>query len=491
MKKIVYPIIIILMFGWPPGCSKEQSSENVIPADRSSVNDSSLQVNTKWTGDFGGMVERRFVRVLVPFSKTFYFVDKGKQRGITYEMLGEFEKYVNKKLKKKTLKIHVIIIPTTRDKLLSGLTKGWGDIAAANLTITPKRLKEIDFSDPFLTGVSELIISGPGVKSLANIDDLAGKEIYVRKSSSYYESLLRLNKRFEKNQKKQMRLVLANENLEDEDLLEMVNAGIVPMIVVDSHKAQFWAQIFDTITVHSNLAVNAGGQIAWAFRKNSPKLREVINEFVKDHKKGTLMGNMLFRRYLRNTDYVKNSLAGEEIKKFRQTVALFEKYAGMYDFDYLIIAAQAYQESGLDHSKRSRAGAIGIMQVLQSTAADPKINIPDIEKLESNIHAGVKYMRFIINNYLKEEKIDKLNKTLFAFASYNAGPTRVVNLRKEASTMGLDPDIWFGNVEVVAAKRIGRETVQYVSNIFKYYIAYRMLIEQTAMKEKARGSMQR
>jgi membrane-bound lytic murein transglycosylase MltF len=263
------------------------------------------------------------------------------------------------------------------------------------------------------------------------------------------------------------------------------------MIVVDSHKAQFWAQIFDTITVHSNLAVNTGGQIAWAFRKNSPKLREVINEFVKDHKKGTLMGNMLFRRYLRNTDYVKNALAGEEIKKFRQTVALFEKYAGMYDFDYLIIAAQAYQESGLDHSKRSRAGAIGIMQVLRSTAADPKINIPDIEKLESNIHAGVKYMRFIINNYLKEEKIDKLNKTLFAFASYNAGPTRVVNLRKEASTMGLDPDIWFGNVEVVAAKRIGRETVQYVSNIFKYYIAYRMLIEQTAMKEKARGSMQR
>ena len=433
--------------------------------------------------DFDEMVQHRKIPALVAYSKTFFFLDRGRHYGLSYEALKEFEKYTNKKLKTKTLKVQVVFIPVSRDELIPSLLNGHGDIAVANLTITTKRQKQVDFSNPFLSGVKELLVTGPTAPPINSIDDLAGKEIHVRQSSSYYESLIQLNTSLKKAKKSQMKLVLADETFEDEDLLEMVNAGLIPMIVMDSHKAQFWKQIFDNITVHQDIAVRTGGEIAWAFRKNSPKLKAVVNDFIKGHKKGTMLGNILFKRYLQNTKYVTNSLSEKELKKYNSMVQLFQKYAGKYDFDYLMIGAQAYQESGLDHSKRSHAGAVGVMQVLPTTAADPNIDIANIEKLENNIHAGIKYLRFIIDRYYKDEPMDEINKLLFAFASYNAGPARVKELRKKAVAMGLDPNVWFRNVEIAAAKSIGRETVQYVRNIYKYYITYQMVFKQFEKKQ--------
>jgi membrane-bound lytic murein transglycosylase MltF len=453
-------------------------------AETASTPKEAVPGNKPWIGDFDGMAERRAIRAMVVYSKTFYFLDQGRQRGVSYDLLKEFEKYVNNKLKTGTLKIEVIFIPVTRDEIIPGLVKGLADIAVANLTITPQRQKEVAFSDPWLTDVQELVVTGPAAPALVSVDDLAGKEIHVRKSSSYYESLVQLNGVFKKAGKRPIRLVPADEILQDEDLLEMVNAGLIPMIVVDSHKAQFWEQIFDDIKVHPDIAVRTGGEIAWAFRRNSPKLEAVVNEFVKGHKKGTLLGNMLFKRYLRDTKYVKNAASEQELKKFRAMVQYFKTYADRYDFDYLMIGAQAYQESGLDHSKRSPAGAIGVMQVLPSTAADRNVGIPDIEKLENNIHAGTKYLRFVVDRYFQDPSIDRINRMLFAFAAYNAGPARISDLRKKTAKMGLDPNVWFHNVEMAAAKEIGRETVQYVANIYKYYIVYRMLVAQREAKEQ-------
>ncbi len=453
-------------------------------AETDSALEEALLANKPWIGDFNEMAEKRQIRVLVVYSKTFYFLDRGRQRGISYDLLKEFEKYVNKKLKTKTLKVPIVFIPVRRNELFPGLTKGLGDIAVANLTITPERLKHVDFSNPLLPGVKELLVTGPAAPPVVSLDDLAGKEIHVRKSSSYYESLVQLNASFEKTGKQPIQLIPADETFEDEDLLEMVNAGLIPMIVMDSHKAQFWTQIFDKIQVHPDIAVKTGSEIAWAFRKNSPQLKAIINEFVKGHKKGSLIGNMLFKRYLKSTKFVKNSLSDEELQKFQQMVELFKRYAAQYDFDYLMMAAQAYQESGLDQSTKSHAGAVGVMQLLPSTAADRNVNVAEIEKLENNIHAGTKYMRFIINRYYKDEPMDDLNKMLFAFASYNAGPAKVKRLRKKTAAMGLDPNVWFNNVEIAAAQVIGRETVQYVSNIYKYYIAYKMITEQKERKQK-------
>ena len=213
----------------------------------------------------------------------------------------------------------------------------------------------------------------------------------------------------------------------------------------------------------------------------------MLNRFVGKSKKGTLLGNILITRYLKSTKYLKNALASHELDKFRTMMEFFQQYSKKYSFDWLIVAALGYQESGLDQTKRSRAGAVGVMQVLPSTARDPNVNIPNIEQLEPNIHAGVKYLHFLHNRYFKGGEIDLLNQWLFTFAAYNAGPAKVRKLRREASKMGLDPNVWFNQVERVAAKRIGRETVQYVSNIYKYYLAYRLMIDKIQNKSSMQG----
>jgi len=452
--------------------------------------ESDLALGKKWSGDFDGMAERHLIRALVPPSKTFYFLDGADQRGLTYELLKEFETYLNKQLKRNALKIKVIVIPTKRDRMLPALVEGFGDIAAGNLTITPARQKKVDFSAPQLTGVDEIVITGPASPSIKTLDDLSGKEIHVRKSSSYYESLMLLNARFKNSGRPPIKIVPADEYLEDEDLLEMMNVGLVPMIVIDSHKAKFWAQVFKDLRLHPDIKLRSGGQIAWAIRKNSPRLKNIIDRFVKSHKKGTLKGNILYKRYLQNTKWVRNALVEKEFQRLKGAVGFFKRYSQQYNFDWLMIAAQAYQESGIDQSKRSPAGAIGVMQLLPSTAADPNVNIRKIEVMEHNIHAGAKYLRFLYDRYFKNEPMDALNKMLFAFASYNAGPGKVIELRQEAQQSGFDPNVWFRNVEIIAARRIGAETVQYVSNIYKYYIAYRFIVKEFRQKkeEKTRAN---
>ena len=446
--------------------------------------ESDLGMTKQWAGDFDEMTERHLIRALVPPSKTFYFLDGADQRGLIYELLKEFENYLNTELKRKTLKIKVVVIPTKRDRLLPALVEGLGDIAAGNLTITPARQKQVDFSAPHLTGVDEIIIAGPGSPPIKTLDDLSGKEIHVRKSSSYYESLIQLNTRFRDSGKSPIKIVPADEYLEDEDLLEMMNVGIIPMIVIDSHKAKFWTQVFQDLRLYPDIKLRSGGQIAWAIRKKSPRLKNVIDRFVKSHKKGTLKGNILYKRYLQNTKWVRNALAEKDFQRFKDAGDYFKHYAEQYNFDWLMIAALAYQESGIDQKKRSRAGAVGVMQLLPSTAADPNVNIRNIEVMEHNIHAGVKYLRFLHDRYFKNEPMDPLDKMLFTFASYNAGPGRVIKLRREARQSGFDPNIWFRNVEIIAARRIGRETVQYVGNIYKYYIAYRFIVNEFSQKKE-------
>ncbi len=440
-----------------------------------------------WKGDLDGMAKRGVIRVLTAHNPMLYFLDGPIQRGVTYEAMKQFEEDINK-LFNTTWKnqISVLIIAVPRDQLLPALLAGRGDIAAANLTVTPDRQKLVEFGDPFFSGVSELIVTGSAAPNMNSLLDLSGKEVHVRESSSYFNSLQRVNVELKQSGKTPMQIVAANEQLEDYDLLEMVNACLLPAVVVDSHKAEFWKDVFTNIKVQRNFAVNTGGQIAWAFRKNSPQLKQLINKFVKTHKRGTLKGNMLLKRYLRDNKWAKSALTGSEQDKLYAVIDVFQEYANQYGLDWLLLAAQGYQESGLDQKKRSPAGAIGVMQLLPSTAADKNVNISNIEKLENNVNAGAKYLGFIRDRYFSDPSINTLNQTLLSFAAYNAGPARVARLRNEAKQLGLDPNKWFQNVEVVAAMRIGRETVQYVRNIFKYYIAYSAIFDDRVRKNAAK-----
>jgi membrane-bound lytic murein transglycosylase MltF len=239
--------------------------------------------HTFWTGDFDGMLERRTIRVLVPYSRSLYFNDKGAQRGLVADSLKEFEVFLNKKYKLKNRPITVVALPTTREHLLLGLIDGEGDLAVGNLTITAERSKRIDFSNPVVRGVTEIVVTGPTSVKLASVDDLAGQAVHVRRSSSYYESLARLNRRFRSLNKPEMKLVLVPDALEDEDMMEMLGVGLLQVIVVDDWKAKLWAQFVPKIEPHFDLALSEPGDIGWAFRKQSPRLAGEVNHFVRTH----------------------------------------------------------------------------------------------------------------------------------------------------------------------------------------------------------------
>jgi membrane-bound lytic murein transglycosylase MltF len=468
----------------PAAAVRAQSAPKLTPSETHSL---PLQAPHERGGDFDAMRKRRLIRVLVPYNKTAFFIDKGQPRGTAVDAFKLFEDYINQKYKTGNLRIHVALVPARRDALAEGLLSGKGDIVAAAVTITQERLQKADFADPVLKNVSEIVVGSSEAPPVAAADDLSGREVFVRKGSIFQESVEKLNAELAKKGKPPVRVRFAPDNLEDEDLLEMVNANLVSYVVVDEYLAKFWASVLPKLKVYPAATLRTGGEIAWAVRKDSPKLKAELNAFLAKYPEGSATRNMIFQKYLKNTKFVKNANSRESRERFQRTVQLFQKYGDKYDIDYLLMAAQGYQESQLNQDAKSHVGAVGVMQLMPATGKEQ--NVGDITQLEPNINAGVKYMRFMIDQYFAKEPMDKLNKGLFAFAAYNAGPGRIQSLRREAAKRGLDPNKWFDNVEVVASEKIGRETVTYVANIYKYYVAYTLVMENLAERQKARDSV--
>jgi membrane-bound lytic murein transglycosylase MltF len=418
----------------PPASSPTNAAEEALPPlQYESELPSSVRASLyePFTGDVDAMVKRRPVRVGVTYNRTHYFVDRGQQRGATYEYLQLFEERLNTILKTGNPRIHVVFIPMPRSMMLTALSDGRIDLAEGQLTITPERQALVDFGTPYRRHVNEIVVTAPGTPPVNVAEDLSGREVFVRKSSSYYQSLLALNTRLESNGRPPAVLVDAPESLEDDDLLEMVNANLVPIIVVDDYLARFWQQVFPRVRLHNQAVLRSGGDLALAFRKNSPLLADALAAFIKRWGPGSAFGNVIRARYLQSTRFAKSATAEAERRKFEALLALFRSYGKQYDLDYLLMAAQGYQESQLDQTAKSQVGAVGVMQVMPATGAE--LNVGDIHQVEPNIHAGVKYIRHLISNYFEDKPMDPINRMLFAFASYNAGPGRIRQLRRESA----------------------------------------------------------
>lgn len=436
-----------------------------------------------WTGDFDEMESGRLVRILVPHSRAYYFLDGARERGVAFEVGRLLEKDINRG-RKRGQEIHVTFIPVPHDELIRGLVDGRGDLTIAPLTITPQRSKVVDFSDPLALPDDEIVVTGPETPELRSLQDLSGREVWVRRSSSFHESLERLNRSFEGKGIAPVEIRLVDENLDTIEILELMQAGLIPITVMDAYFAERWTPAFEGVEARPDLALAEGRLTAYAFRKNSPNLEKVVNAFIRRHK-GTAFEKTLERRYLEGLTWVRNPTTTGERRKLERTLPIFRKYGERYDLDPLLLAAMGYQESRLIQGARSPAGAIGVMQLLPSTGADMRVG--DIGELDNNIHAGAKYIRLLMDRFLEGE-IGRLDRHLLAFASYNAGPGRVRQLRRRAAREGLDPNLWFDNVEIVVARQVGRETVHYVSNIYKYYLAYTwMLAAEQREQERMRA----
>lgn len=434
-------------------------------------------------GDLEAMNKRHTIRVLVVPSHSGFFYDLGQPHGIYYEAFNEFQRYVNQRLKPAPVKITVTFIPVRPEQLERALLEGVGDVIGYGVIVTPEREQQVLFTTPIESNVKEVIVTGPKSKPVTSLEDLSGQPVFVNPLTDYYATLQNLNKEFQKSGKPPILVKAADRNLTDEDLLEMVRAGLIPATATINIRAEFWSKVFPELTLHPNIVLKEDGQLAFVTRKDSPHLQQMLDAFVREHQVGTSFGNTVVRRYLQNTEWVKDATSSEEMEKFHTYVRYFQEYAREYGFDYLMLVAQGYQESLLDQNRRNPSGAVGIMQVIPKYAAASPISVPDVNIAKNNIEAGAKILHNIAETYFNDPNLDQTNKTLMVFASYNAGPNRIARLRKKAASEGLDPNLWFGNVELVASREIGQETVQYVSNIYKYYVAYKLTLEEARVPQ--------
>jgi membrane-bound lytic murein transglycosylase MltF len=468
----IISVIIISLLGFVSAATAQQES------DAAPLEDVWPALAVAQLGDLDMMLKRGEIRVLTTFTLGSYYIDRGQQRGAIYEMIRRLEDYVRASLGESAAQLKVTIIPVRRDQLLPFLVEGFGDVVFANLTVTPERSTLVDFSYPFSKKIRELLVTGPGAPAIASVEDLAGQEIVVPRASSYYESIDRLNQTFVEDGLLPIKVIESDPRLEVEDILEMMNAGLFQMTVADEHRLSLWSQVFDKIVVHDDIVFRDHASIALAMRQESPQLKELLDDFVRKNRVGTLITNVLINKYIKSIGWVRPALEREPFRRFGQLAGLFRTYGDQYDFDWLMLASFAFQESGFDQDARSHVGAVGVMQILPSTAADRRVNIDEIHVLENNVHAGTKYLSVLRDHYFSDDSLDEAERMLFTMAGYNAGPNRINRLRRVAAARGLDPDVWFNNVELVVAAKVGKEPVDYVGNIYRYYIAYKRAIAE-------------
>jgi membrane-bound lytic murein transglycosylase MltF len=438
--------------------------------------------------DLDILLELGAIRMLAPYSRTFFFEDRGRFRGVSAEVADELESYVRRTYPKRREEFVVVVVPTSRDHLFPDLLDGWGDVVLGDITITPEREKQVAFTRPVFSGVTVIVVTRAGVAPMASADELSGKDIAARQTTSTYANLVALNERLKAAGRPPANILDVPPTLEVEDMMEMVAAGLLPAIPAERWAADTWAPPIGGLMIHNKAVLQSGANLGWAVRPSNPELLAMLNTFIAKFGGGSAHKlHDMAMYYVRHAERIHAATTANEMKKFNETLAFFQEFGRMYDFDALMLVAQGYQESRLNQSTRSATGAIGLMQLLPATGAE--MGVGSITQARANVHAGAKYMRRMIDQYLGDANFDEQNRALFAFACYNAGPNRIAELRKEAKKDGLDENVWFDNVERVAAHRIGQETVRYVRNIYKYYIGYKLLMESQGQVATAKAQV--
>jgi len=427
-------------------------------------------------GDLPEIWRRGQLRVLVPYSHTEFFVSKSRPGGYDYEMALRFQQWLNGHRPKDAATLSIIFVPTPVGRLLPDLVAGRGDIAAGLITVTPERQREVSFALPHITKVDEVVVRHKAAPPIPSPEALSGKAVHVLAGSSQADHLRALNRRLAERGLAPVQVVELPAPASREDLLHMLDAGIFSYVVMDSFLAEVWSQVFADVAVDEGAKLAKGGQIAWATRPGNPELLAAVNGFVSQRsKEARLTSAVLFRRYYQSGMRLQNAVGPDELARLKELASIFHEAGDRYGFDWLLLSAQALQESQLNPKARNASGAVGLMQVLPRTGE--QMGFPDIDSPRSNVLAGAAYLHYLRHEYFEDAALDPAERIYFSLAAYNAGPHLVHELRNRAKRMGLDPGRWFGHVEIVAQHVIGDETVEYVANISRYYLAYRLTMD--------------
>ena len=450
---------------------------SLIPVAMVSANErGTLFEENRWTGDFEQLKDKRAIRILVPVSNPFFFIDGFKKYGTATALIQAFQKYLNEEVVNQTY-IRTIIIPASRATILDRLAEGYGDVVIANLTITPERKEKVDFAVPIVTGVKEIIVAAPGSPELSSLNDLSGKTIHTRTFSSYHEHLVRLNKALAKKGLAPVTIKPVNDEIEDDNLLAIAAEGLIDYMVIDHRKMEFWQGIYKDLVPYPNLAIDTGGEIAWGVRKNNPELLKIVSDFCRIKQNEAKDLEKLRKNTEKEFIHFSNLEEGS-VGAFKNLYPLFKKAGEEFSIPPLFLAGIAFEQSGFFDEKVGRYGELGIMQLA------PFIEREFSDSHEQNgdatfrhIRATAKYLAFLREEKFGDLAQDPTQRLYFVLAAYLNGPEKINEMRWITGKMGKDKDKWFNEVNVIVSRLIGRETVRSVRNVALYWLSYKMAIE--------------
>ncbi|MDR4502020.1 MAG: transporter substrate-binding domain-containing protein [Nitrospirales bacterium] len=425
---------------------------------------------TLYTGDLGAIKQHRVLRVLTRNNPATYFLWRGELLGFEYELSRHFAQAHKLRVE--------MVVPPRREDLIPWLIEGKGDIVAASMTITPERKsKGVTFSRPYFKS-SEIVVTRaeePESK-LQSTQDLAGRTVAIRRSSSYWPTIKALQK-----QGIDVKLEEVPEELETEEIISRLAKGKYDLTVADSHLLDIeltWRE-----DIRAAFPLGEPRPHGWVIRDSNPELLKAVNAFLKKTYRGVFY-NLTVQKYFENKRDIRLHVEHRasrtgELSPYDEIV---KPYAKQYEFDWRMIVAQMYQESRFNPDARSWAGAVGLMQVLPQTAKS--LGFPDIRSPKEGIHAGVKYLNWVRDRF--EPELSVKDRMWFTLAAYNVGHGHVLDARRVARQEGLNPNRWFGNVEhairLLSKRKYARkarhgycrcsEPVKYVREIKQRYEAY-------------------
>lgn len=383
-------------------------------------------------GDLDTIKKNKQLRLITRNNASTYFLWKNQLMGFEYDLIKEFAKQQKVSLE--------ILVADDLKQMIEWLDSGYGDIISAGLIKTLERKKlPILFSEPYLF-VKEIIVQRKGEKAIKSYEDLDKRTFFVRKSSSYWNTL--------NSFQSQLKILGINfsiefvpENMETEEIIAMVLNRSYDLTLADSHIIDIERSWQNNIQPSLPLTGTHGQR--WLVRKESKKLVKALNKFIKKQYK-SLFYNVTYNKYFNNS----RSLFDETTRKDHEKQIspyddLIKSLSKEYNFDWRLIAAQINKESRFNPKAKSWAGARGLLQVMPRTAKE--VGISNLYKPENGLRAGLKYMAWI-NEQLSDELPADV-QVWFTLAAYNAGLGHLRDARNLARKQGLNPDRWFGHVE--------------------------------------------
>lgn len=430
------------------------------------------------TGDYPEMAARHVIRILIAPNRSTYFTDDtGQVRGLEYDLFKQWEKKENARRPKGEPPVTVSFIPVTQAEAGDALIEGRGDILSLSV-ITPEREAKYAYATPIFDHIRQVVVTRAGGPVVTKLEDLSGRDVYVSQGTASADSVRALNERLASAGLAPARMIECEPYVTQENLMEMIHAGIIPACVVLEPFANLWSKVFKDLVIHSSIPLAQDLKVAWAVRKENPELLSRINAVIAAGlKKDEKMFERRINQYFMSTRWVSNPF--QKGSKSR-LIAHFRQQAEEFGIDWIKLMAQSFQESALNQNAKSPYGAMGIMQVLPSTAK--YLGVSNYGEVQGNIRTGAKYLKLVMDDLAKESEVSEQDRFFFALAAYNMGSGRLSRYRARAAEFGYDPNRWFDNVERVALRKGNLETVMYVRNIVIYALAY-----QTAYDEFMRN----